>query len=473
MVMAIEDAVKRGAHVLNLSLGDTSGDPLSPEAIAVNNAMLAGTVVCCAAGNSGPAPATVGSPGSADLVITVGASTDDAVTATYAHVSAGKHRLIETRLLRGSAPLPSPAQTLPYVHCGQGRDAIEFPDAVRGNIALIQRGSVTFRLKARNAQAAGAAAVVIYNNHMGNFWGTIGDNTPADPAPTIPVVSIAQADGQALVTAGAQPDGTSNLRLQLDPTQIPIPDRLAEFSSRGPSQNLMIKPELCAPGVNIFSATIQAGPPGLSNMADPSGYTEASGTSMATPHIAGASALLRQLHPDWSPFWIKAALVNTCHWMDKQGRVQDQGNGRVQLLPAATATALLVTDGAAPQPALSFGTVHHRGALASLTASLRLVDVSQLGGTYRLGARLEHRARGLSVAISQRQLTLAPECHAGLQLTLTINGRLLVDGAYSGFVTATGRGGAHLRLPFFLTTVGSGARPPASPGAHSGGLCWQ
>ena len=268
IVSAIEDAVLRGAHVLNLSLGDTSGDPTSPEAITCNNAMLAGAVVCCAAGNSGPGAGTVGSPGSADLVLTVGASTDDAVVATYARtVGAPKPREMETRLLHGSAALPEPALQLHYVACGLGRDPSDFPTYAYGRIALIQRGAVSFRQKARSAEIAGCAAAVIVNNGPGNFWGTLGEASADDPQPKIPVVSISQADGEYLHRLGRDGLGVSLLSLLLDPKKVPMPDRLAEFSSRGPSRNFSIKPELCAPGVNIYSATILAGPfPGVPDL---------------------------------------------------------------------------------------------------------------------------------------------------------------------------------------------------------------
>lgn len=72
IIMAMEDAVKRGAHVMNLSLGDSYGDPSSPESSAANNAMLAGVVVCIAAGNAGPGADTIGAPGAAHHVITIG-----------------------------------------------------------------------------------------------------------------------------------------------------------------------------------------------------------------------------------------------------------------------------------------------------------------------------------------------------------------------------------------------------------------
>lgn len=315
IVLAIEDAVKRGAHVLNLSLGDPSGDPRSPEAVAADNAMRAGVVVCCAAGNAGPDRVTVGTPGAAEHVLTIGASTDDGVTALFARLEGegGSQRPIEMRLLSGSTRLAEPGALAGYVACGQGRTAADFPAAVRDRIALIGRGDNTFREKAAFAQQAGALAAIIANNQPGNFFGTLGDAAPGEPVLTIPVVSVSKEDGELLLGEPRGEDGLFRHALLLDPRPVPQPDRVAEFSSRGPTRDNRIKPDLCAPGVDIFSATIlpdMAPPvPGLANMADPSGYTAVSGTSMATPHIAGACALLRQLHPEWNPFTIKAVMT--------------------------------------------------------------------------------------------------------------------------------------------------------------------
>jgi subtilisin family serine protease len=72
IILAMEDAVKKGVHVMNLSLGDSYGDPYSPESSAANNAMLAGVVVCIAAGNAGPEQGSIGAPGAAHHVITIG-----------------------------------------------------------------------------------------------------------------------------------------------------------------------------------------------------------------------------------------------------------------------------------------------------------------------------------------------------------------------------------------------------------------
>ncbi|MFJ4333456.1 MULTISPECIES: S8 family serine peptidase [unclassified Streptomyces] len=120
-------------------------------------------------------------------------------------------------------------------------------------------------------------------------------------------------------------------------------DSLAPFSSRGPRLgDDAVKPDVTAPGVGIVAARAAG-----SAMGDPvdEHYTAASGTSMATPHVAGAAALLAQRHPDWSGAQLKDALISTAVTVDGQ-KVTEQGGGRIDVraasLGAVTATGTLV-----------------------------------------------------------------------------------------------------------------------------------
>jgi minor extracellular serine protease Vpr len=454
IVMAMEDAVKRGAQVMNLSLGDSVGDPNSPECSSANNAMLAGVIVCIAAGNSGPDASTVGAPGAAHHVITVGASTDDGVTALMAQLvdAAGTTRNLEMRLLENSPALPNPSLELAYVACGLGAGAGDFPSQVSGKIALVQRGNIAFRDKALNAQKAGAVACVIYNNNDGNFFGSLGTD---QAMPTIAVVSISKADGELLV-AGID-NGVSRAKLRLNAQAVPQPSHLAEFSSRGPNKDGWIKPELTAPGVNVWSTTIlQAGVPG-GGMPDASGYISASGTSMATPHVAGASALLRQAHPNWTSMQVKAALANTAQWMDGQGTVMDQGNGAMALLKAIDARAILVTAADPFGPTFSFGTVVNAGKVHQSTQALTIIPLVNPPdpGEFRLSVELAGHPDGLKGE-------LIPSGNS-FELTLTADGTVLKDGAYYGWAIAEAGWGA-LRLPFYYEAARQPqAVPPEAP----------
>ena len=125
-------------------------------------------------------------------------------------------------------------------------------------------------------------------------------------------------------------------------------DHVANFSSRGPTQDgsFGIKPDIVAPGVNILS-TWPAYGKGNPSISYDEAYNRISGTSMATPHVAGLAALLKQEHPDWTPFDIRSALANTADIISDEGGQQydvySQGAGRVNVAKAINTPALLQT----------------------------------------------------------------------------------------------------------------------------------
>jgi hypothetical protein len=200
-----------------------------------------------------------------------------------------------------------------YVYCGLADTPDQVPNAVSGRIALIQRGSqvdlgVTgsgaFANKVAQAAAKGAIAVLVFNNEPGELEATTA------AASTIPAYGLSKANGEYLRDSlGFQSPlfdrenpatwGTlSNLPLRInrpDPSTF-APDSTA-FSSRGPiANNRYVKPDITAPGENIYSATIAAGG-GLDRrgtMSDPSRFISASGTSFSGPTVTGGVALLRQ-----------------------------------------------------------------------------------------------------------------------------------------------------------------------------------
>ena len=140
-------------------------------------------------------------------------------------------------------------------------------------------------------------------------------------------------------------------------------DNIAFFSSRGPTSDLRLKPDVVAPGVAIRST------------ARGDGYTVLSGTSMATPHVAGAAALILHAHPDWDPAKVKAALMN--HALPLEGRLLwEQGAGRIRLPESVGATLL------AMEPSVSLGLLKsgdqavHAMLLVNLSAAAITVDLS-------------------------------------------------------------------------------------------------
>lgn len=356
--------------------------------------------------------------------------------------------------------LPLPAIDLTYVACGKGLKAADFPKQVRGRIALIQRGEITFAEKALNAEKAGAHAVVIYNNGPGGFFGTLGDGQ----LPKVPVVSISREDGEAMIKHIRDQNPISRAKLRLSPEEVPQADRLAEFSSRGPNNDFWIKPEITAPGVNIYSATILAGPYAGGGMPDPSGYTVASGTSMATPHVAGAVALIRQAHPTWTPVQIKAALVNTARLMPGQGAVMDQGSGALDLERALDCPAILVTADDPFEATVSFGKVINDGGVKRVSRALtirRLTGEAE-ASPFELSVDYAPRLEGLEVKLSVGSITCTDVCYPTFELTMTADGARLPDGEYCGWVVAKSAWGT-LRLPLYYQAARQPWVDPVDP----------
>lgn len=325
IIRAIEDAVADGMDVLNMSLGGPvhqpeQGDPL---AMAVNAAADANVVVAVAAGNAGPGVYTVSSPGNASGALTAGASTNAhfiGIPVTF--TAEGEPVTIPAALGQFGdfvppveAPLANWNNTAPTASIGAPTQACS-PIASgthSGQIVLIDRGVCTFSTKIRNAQNAGAAAVLIVNNVAGDPI-AMGQDGTADQ-PTIHAAMVASTNRVVLRAAAgtsteAVVDGTA--AAYSGPTSpnlspggaLPNADILAGFSGWGPVPfDNRLKPDVMAPGVNVLSSVIDPETTGLDD------WAFFQGTSMATPHVAGAAALLRQLHPDWTPEQIKSALV--------------------------------------------------------------------------------------------------------------------------------------------------------------------
>src|SRR5437588_2440452 len=335
---AVDAAIADGMDVLNLSLGGGYHGNNDLLAIGLDNAVEAGVSVAVAAGNSGPGGGTVESPGRARNVITVGASTNQHFVGQPFTYPAGGGMTVGAAVGDFDA-LPGTSFNL-FDTASDGCTSV--PAGASGDLAIINRGNCTFSQKVANAKAAGAIAVLIVNNVAGDptaMARTAGfdDNLPA--------CLIGQNEGAALRASGAT---TASAEATFQEFITANKDILAGFSSQGPTNvDLAVKPDLTSVGVNVLSSITCVGKsdtcPG-----DGSGWAFFSGTSMSTPHIAGAPAVLRDLHNDWSPAQIKSALVNRADLVVKDAKtgIHDigstaQGAGRENLFVAANGTTWL------------------------------------------------------------------------------------------------------------------------------------
>ncbi|MEY8348966.1 S8 family serine peptidase [Bacillus cereus] len=338
ILAGIDKAIADGMDVINMSLGAQTNDPLYATSVATNNAMLSGVVTVVAAGNAGPNEKTLGSPGAAALGISVGASDVSMSIPTFS-ASASNEKFENLQLLGKDFPdklEDLQGQSLPIVFAGLGKEADFAGKDLNGKIALIQRGEITFDEKIKNAKKAGAKAVIVYNNVDGQIPAYLGEGVGL-----IPSFRLSKADGERLKGLGEVSfkfETLSNTKTE--------GDHLADFSSRGPVDgNYDIKPDVVAPGVSVFSTA----PEYINDPQDGVNYSNAyvrlSGTSMATPHVAGAAALILQEHPEYTPFDVKAALMNTSDDLKGDYSVYEAGAGRIDAYQAVhTDTSIKVLD---------------------------------------------------------------------------------------------------------------------------------
>ncbi|MBI0033065.1 S8 family serine peptidase [Lactobacillus sp. M0396] len=309
IIGAIDDSAKLGADVLNMSLGSTSGQQTDddPEIVAVDRATKTGTAAVISAGNSGtsnskadgnnkayygnPDMGTLGSPGTARTATTVASAENNKVTTdgiTFTS-SDGKTVILgpETTQLSGGTDRSFFNDKQFYVvkdnngQLGIG-SANQYTSDVKGKIAIVKRGTLTFTDKQKFAQEAGAAGLVIVNNQAGAL-------TNMQLNAGFPTVGLSGDAGSKLVEyVDNHPDEALKVSIAVQPLDNSAlkTDLMSNFTSYGPVSNLAFKPDISAPGGNLWSTQ------------NNNGYTNMSGTSMASPFIAGTQALVSQAMND-------------------------------------------------------------------------------------------------------------------------------------------------------------------------------
>ncbi|MFB7141540.1 S8 family serine peptidase [Gottfriedia sp. NPDC056225] len=410
IIAAIDQAVKDGMDVINMSLGATINNPLFPTSIAVNNAVISGVTTVVAAGNSGDNMYTVGAPGTAALALTVGASSVAINLYQYAGVNNNKNYLLRQMAQNYLDDLTTlKGKTYQLVDVGLGNMYNFTGKDVKGKIAFIKRGSIALMDKIKNAKANGAAGVIMYNDEANKSEGAIKELL-GESMDAIPTFSISNEDGLSI--SASIKEGKSDFTFGDFSKLQTASDDLANFSSRGPSRiNYDIKPELTAPGVSILSTV-----PFYINDKTVDGtkakdyqfaYERLSGTSMATPYVTGVSALLLQSNKDLTPSDVKSILMNTADPLSKAYSVFEVGSGRVDAYEAIHSNVELIVKDKTPNMingkqkfieeltgGMSFGSFSFNDQDISDSRNITLKNRSEKAKTFNVNVKFQTGQRG-------------------------------------------------------------------------------
>lgn len=442
--------------VINMSLGANYGpaDPNDPELVAVNNASALGVIVVAAAGNAGDTPYIHGTPAAADTAIAVAASTTGYTTGPTLGIS-GTTYTTQTNIIYQPPAFDNNTghftervtATLAYVGnitttdtlCSIGGIA---ENALSDKVALIQRGGCTFSTKVNNAAALGAVGAIIFNNAAGGNTRITMGGDPVD----IPAGFIARTDGLNLISAhGETVIVSAENEVQTLPDPYTPANSIATFSSRGPRGfDSMLKPDVTAPGVGIFAAAMGTGDGGVSY----------SGTSMATPHVAGAAALIRQAYPNWTPEQVKAALMNTAVDLVDDRRPPRQGAGRIDAYRAVSTDAIAVGD--KDLVSLNWGVIPIETDTYMSVKSVTLHNFVNATKVYSVTWSFGPGSGTAGVSLSvPPTVTVGPRGVAAVPVTLNIDATQVSSEfgeleEYYGYVVFTDTDGATLRVPFYL-----------------------
>ena len=426
--------------VINMSLGANEGYADDPDDVAASNAAAVGILVCSAAGNAGDTYYVHSSPAAASGTLSCAATYNDqngfifdsSVTGNSPNLSGQNFAAIFAE----TSPHTSVTGDVVYAVPPIADTALTNAAQVAGHIVLIDRGAVSFAIKAANAQAAGAIGIIVANNGgdpiVQGSTGTV----------TVPDTMISTADGNTIKTAAnfdattGVPVNATNVTIAPDSGSVITsanapgslagpgsPDTVPSYTSRGPRlPDSAVKPDISAPAEVTGVAAFGTGKL----------FANFNGTSSATPHVAGSMALLREAHPTWSVQELNALacstathdLATTVGGSTKIG-VGRTGAGRIDLANAAAANVVAYNGTDPNLIGVSFGAVEvPADGSKTVTKSIKVVNKGMAPVTYDISYADSVAATGADFTLPS-SITVPAGSTGMFNVTFTATGSLL------------------------------------------------
>ncbi len=471
-VAAIDQAVADGVDVINFSVSGSQTSFMDPVEIAFLFAADAGIFVATSAGNSGPDVSTVAHPG--PWLTTVAAGTHNRAVSgsvtlgngiTYDGASVTTLSVTAPLIDSTAAGIPGadPARVaLCYAAADNGGVPVLDPAVVAGKIVICDRGKTDRVNKSLAVQDAGGVGMILVNT---------SPNTINADFHFVPTVHLPDTFGFAVRAYAATADPTATINPAVFDYDAAAPFT-ADFSSRGPilaGGGDLLKPDLIAPGQDVLAAVALEGHAGRE-------FDLYSGTSMASPHVAGLAALLKDLHPGWSPMMIKSALMTSAYDVldglnTDPGVIFSQGAGHVQPNSAADpglvfdagwndwlnflcGAGQLVSRQCAPvliDPSdLNVASIAIGDLAGSQTVTRKLTNVGTSTATYTANVATP---AGMTINVTPAKFDIKPGDTQVVQITLTRTDAPL-DSYTGGNITWSDSDGAHnVRIPVIVRPV--------------------
>ncbi|WJX96452.1 hypothetical protein P8452_77657 [Trifolium repens] len=353
ILAGIDQAIQDGVDVLSLSLGGSSSTPYYFDTVAIGAfaAVERGIFVSCSAGNTGPRSGSLSNV--APWLMTVGAGTLDRDFPAYATLGNGK-RFSGVSLYSGEGMGNEPVGLVYFNERFNSSSSICMPgsldpEIVRGKVVVCDRGVNSRVEKGTVVSDAGGVGMILANTAAS------GEGLVAD-SHLVPAVAVGKTEGDE-IKEYASLDRNPTAVLSFGGTVLNVKPSpvIASFSSRGPNgvTPQILKPDIIGPGVNILAGWTGAVGPSGSQDTRKTQFNIMSGTSMSCPHISGVAALLKAVHPDWSPSAIKSALMTTAYTLDNTESPLRDAMGEALSTPWAYGSGHVN-----PQKALSPGLVY-------------------------------------------------------------------------------------------------------------------